>query len=48
MISGQEGPVLAKKLAKEISRLTKDILGKKQELTVVTMSFLEDRLWFID
>jgi 4-oxalocrotonate tautomerase len=33
MISGQEDPVLAKKLAKEISRLTKDILGKKPELT---------------
>ncbi|WP_158796655.1 4-oxalocrotonate tautomerase [Pedobacter sp. L105] len=47
-VSGQEDAALAKKLAKEIGRLTKDVLGKKPEVTVVTISFLPDHLWFVD
>lgn len=48
MISGEEDHALAKKLAKEITRLTKELLGKKPELTAVIVSFLPQHLWFID
>jgi 4-oxalocrotonate tautomerase len=47
-LSGQEDPALAKELAKEISCLTKDVLGKKPQVTVVMISFLPDHLWFVD
>ena len=47
-ISGQEDPDLAKELATEISRLTKDILNKKAEVTVVTVSFMPDQFWFVN
>ena len=47
-VSGQEDPTLAQQLAIEISRLTKEVLKKKREVTVVTISFVPDYLWFIN
>jgi 4-oxalocrotonate tautomerase len=47
-VSGQEDPALAQQLAIEISRLTKEVLKKKPEVTVVTVSFVPDYLWFIN
>jgi len=47
-LSGQENPVLAQQVATEISRLTKDVLKKRPEVTVVTVSFVPDHLWFIN
>ncbi|MBB6109155.1 4-oxalocrotonate tautomerase [Mucilaginibacter lappiensis] len=47
-VSGQEDPALAQELAKTISRLTKDILNKKPEVTVVTVTFVPDYLWFVN
>ncbi|MBB6130614.1 tautomerase family protein [Mucilaginibacter lappiensis] len=47
-VSGQEDPALAQQLATEISRLTKEVLKKKSEVTVVTVSFLPDHLWFVN
>jgi 4-oxalocrotonate tautomerase len=39
-VSGQEDPALAQQLVTEISRLTKDVLKKKPEVTVVSVSFV--------
>ena len=39
---------LAKELVQTISGLAKDILNKKPEVTVVTVSFIPDYLWFIN
>jgi len=47
-ISGTEDPALAKALAITISNLTKEILNKKSEVTVVTISFIPDYLWFVN
>ncbi|KFF05019.1 tautomerase family protein [Flavobacterium reichenbachii] len=47
-VSGQENPDLAKELVQTISSLTKDILNKKPEVTVITVSFIPDYLWFIN
>lgn len=47
-VSGQEDPALAKELVKTISNLTKDVLNKKPEVTVVLVSFIPDYLWFIN
>ncbi|MEO5890034.1 MAG: 4-oxalocrotonate tautomerase family protein [Ferruginibacter sp.] len=47
-VSGQEDSALAQQLATEISRLTAETLKKKPELTVVTVSFVPDYLWFIN
>ena len=47
-IRGNEDPALAKALAKSISNLTKDILNKRPEVTVVTVSFIPDHLWFVN
>ncbi|WP_456312369.1 tautomerase family protein [Pseudomonas shirazensis] len=47
-VSGKENPALAKELALIISDLTKKILNKKPEVTVVTVSFVADDLWFIN
>ena len=47
-VSGQENPALAKQLVQTISSLTKQILNKKPEVTVVTVSFIPDYLWFIN
>lgn len=47
-ISGKENPALAKELVQTISNLTKDILNKKPEVTVVTVSFIPDYLWFVN
>ncbi|WP_337967156.1 hypothetical protein [uncultured Flavobacterium sp.] len=47
-VSGQENPALAKELVQTISSLTKEILNKKPEVTVVTVSFIPDYLWFIN
>ncbi len=47
-VSGQEDPALAQELVNEISRLTKEVLKKKPEVTVVTVSFVPDYLWFIN
>lgn len=47
-ISGLENPTLATQLAKTISQLTKEILNKKPEVTVVTVTFVPDYLWFVN
>lgn len=47
-ISGEEDAVLAKELALTISSLTKEVLNKKLEVTVVTVSFVSNDLWFIN
>jgi len=47
-VSGQEDPALAQQIATEISRLTKDVLNKRPEVTVVTVSFVPDHLWFVN
>lgn len=47
-ISGEQNAVLAKELALTISNLTKEVLNKKPEVTVVTVSFVANDLWFIN
>lgn len=47
-ISGPENAALATKLAQSISQLTKEILNKKPEVTVVTVTFVPDYLWFVN
>lgn len=47
-VSGQEDAALAQELATEISRITKEVLKKKPEVTVVTVSFVPDHLWFVN
>ena len=47
-ISGREDPTLARQLVKEIGCLTKEVLNKKPEVTVVTISFVPDYLWFVN
>lgn len=47
-LSGNENPALAKELVIAVSQLTKDLLNKKPEVTVVTVSFIPDSLWFIN
>lgn len=47
-VSGKENPALAKELVKTISNLTNQILHKKPEVTVVTISFIPDYLWFVN
>lgn len=47
-VSGKENPALAKELVKTISTLTNQILHKKPEVTVVTVSFIPDYLWFVN
>ncbi len=47
-VSGPEDPALAQQLATEISRLTKEVLKQKLEVTVVTVSFVPDYLWFVN
>ncbi|KUJ62419.1 4-oxalocrotonate tautomerase [Flavobacteriaceae bacterium CRH] len=47
-VSGKEDTVLAKELAVIISGLTKKVLNKKPEVTVVTVSFIPDDFWFIN
>jgi len=47
-VNGKEDTALAKELALAISDLTKKVLNKKPEVTVVNVSFLSDELWFIN
>ena len=47
-VSGDKNPALAKELVKIISTLTKDILNKRPEVTVVTVAFVPDDLWFVN
>jgi 4-oxalocrotonate tautomerase len=47
-VSGREDPALARELSKEISNLTRDVLNKKPEVTVVTVSFIPDDYWFVN
>lgn len=47
-VSGPEDRALAQELANEIGRLTKEILNKKPEVTVVILSFVPDHLWFVN
>ena len=47
-VSGKEDPALAKELAIIISNLTKEVLSKKPEVTVVNVSFSPEELWFIN
>jgi 4-oxalocrotonate tautomerase len=47
-VSGNENPAVAQKLAREITRLTETVLNKKPELTVITISFLPDHMWFVN
>lgn len=43
-LSGKEDSALAKKLALSISTITKEVLNKKPEVTVVTVSFIPNDL----
>jgi len=47
-VSGKEDAALAKELAIIISNLTKEVLNKKPEVTVVNVSFSPEELWFIN
>lgn len=47
-VSGQEDPALAQEIAKTISSVTRDVLNKKPEVTVVTVTFVPDYLWFVN
>lgn len=47
-VSGEENPALAKELALTISNITKDVLKKRAEVTVVTVSFIPTDFWFIN
>jgi len=47
-LSGEQDSALAKELALTISNLTKEVLNKKPEVTVVTVSFVPKDLWFIN
>jgi len=47
-VSGKENPALAKELVITISALTREILNKRPEVTVVTVSFVPNNLWFIN
>jgi len=47
-VSGNENAALAKELALAISDLTKAFLKKKPEVTVVTVSFTPNQLWFVN
>jgi len=47
-VSGNENAALAKELALTISNLTKAFLKKKPEVTVVTISFTPNQLWFVN
>lgn len=47
-LSGAENAALAGEVAAGISRLTKEVLNKKPEVTVVNVSFLSDQLWFVN
>ena len=47
-VSGDKNPALAKQLGTTISGLTKDILNKRPEVTVVTVAFVPDDLWFVN
>jgi 4-oxalocrotonate tautomerase len=47
-VSGEENSALTQELVKEIGRLTKEVLNKKPEVTVVTISFVPEHLWFVN
>ena len=47
-VSGNENPALAKQLVTVISDLTKQVLNKQPEVTVVIVSFVPDELWFVN
>ena len=47
-VSGETNPALAKELVTTISGLTKDILNKRPEVTVITVTFVPDDLWFVN
>jgi 4-oxalocrotonate tautomerase len=47
-VSGEETSALTQELVKEIGRLTKEVLNKKPEVTVVTISFVPEHLWFVN
>jgi 4-oxalocrotonate tautomerase len=47
-VSGEEDPALAKELVETIGGLTKDVLNKKPEITVITVTFIPDHLWFVN
>lgn len=47
-VSGEENPALAKELVETIGGLTKDVLNKKPEITVITVTFIPDHLWFVN
>lgn len=47
-VSGAEDAVIAQQLVTQIGRITSDVLNKKPEVTVITITFVSDALWFID
>jgi 4-oxalocrotonate tautomerase len=47
-ISGHENTALAQELSKDITRITKEVLNKKPEVTVITLSFVPTNLWFVN
>ena len=48
IVSGEEDSTLAKELVKTIGGLTKEVLNKKPEITVITVTFIPDHLWFVN
>lgn len=47
-ISGQPDAALARQVAGKLTALTRDVLGKKPELTAVTVQFVPREQWLID
>jgi 4-oxalocrotonate tautomerase len=47
-ISGQPDPQLSAKVARSLTTLTRDVLGKKPELTSVSVQYVAPEHWLID
>jgi len=47
-VSGAEDPILANEFVKTVSNLTKEILNKRPEVTVVIVTFIPENLWFVN
>lgn len=48
LISGQPDPQLSRKVARSLTDLTRDVLGKKPELTSVSVQYVSAEHWLID
>lgn len=48
LISGQPDTQLSRKVARSLTDLTRDVLGKKPELTSVSVQYVAPEHWLID